>query len=126
MPFLDVTDVLLDPDFFDSLVCTRNVQTVGDDGLATNVGTDTPFIGVVTSDSGDILERMATGSRVKGSILVCTKFRLVESAPGIDADVVTWDGSRYTVTNVNNYSRYGAGFVEAYCTLIPVQGAGNG
>lgn len=126
MPFLDVSDVLLDPDFFDTLVCTRNVQTVGDDGMATNTSTDTPFIGVVTSDSGDILTRMETGSRVKGSILVCTKFRLVESAPGVDADIVTWDGSRYTVTTVNNYSRYGAGFVEAYCDLIPVQGAGNG
>jgi hypothetical protein len=126
MPFLDVSDVLLDPDFFDSLVCTRNVQTIGDDGMATNTSTDTPFIGVVTSDSGDILTRMETGSRVKGSILVCTKFRLVESAPGIDADIVTWDGSRYTVTTVNNYSRYCAGFVEAYCDLIPVQGAGNG
>lgn len=126
MPFLDVTEVLLDPDFFDSLVCTRNVQTVGDDGLAANVDTDTPFIGVVTSDSGDVLVRLATGSRVKGSILVVTKFRLLEGAPGIDADVVTWDGSRYTVTTVNNYSRYGAGFVEAYCDLIPIQGAGNG
>jgi hypothetical protein len=126
MPLLDVSDVLLDPDFFDTLVCTRNVQTVGDDGMATNTSTDTPFIGVVTSDSGDILTRMETGSRVKGSILVCTKFRLVESAPGIDADIVTWDGSRYTVTTVNNYSRYGAGFVEAYCDLIPVQGAGDG
>ncbi|MDZ3007019.1 head-tail adaptor, partial [Klebsiella pneumoniae] len=29
MPFLDVTDVLLDPDFVDlSLVCYRQVQTV--------------------------------------------------------------------------------------------------
>ncbi|EIV5528073.1 TPA: head-tail adaptor, partial [Klebsiella pneumoniae] len=37
MPFLDVTDVLLDPDFVDlSLVCYRQVQTVDEDNFPTN------------------------------------------------------------------------------------------
>lgn len=125
MPNLDVSDVLLDPDFFDTLVCTRNTQTVDDGGIATNSPVDTPFIGVVTSDSGDILERLAEGSRAKGSILVHTKFRLTESSDGLDADIVTWDGNRYTVANVNNYSRYGRGFVAAYCDLMPLSGGQN-
>lgn len=51
MPFLDVSEVLLDPDFMDtSLVCHRQVQTVDEDNFATNTPQDIPFSGVVTVD----------------------------------------------------------------------------
>ena len=51
MPFLDVTDVLLDPDFMDTtLVCHRQIQTTDSDNFATNTVQDIPFSGVVTVD----------------------------------------------------------------------------
>jgi hypothetical protein len=124
MPWLDVSEVLLDPQFCDTgLTCTRNTQTVGLNGLAANTPTVTPFYGVVTSDKGDILERMAEGSRVKGSITIHTKFALQDGRSGLDADVVTWQGRKYTVSNVNDYSTYGAGFVDASCDLMPLAGS---
>jgi hypothetical protein len=46
MPFLDVTDVLLDPDFVDlSLVCHRQVQTVDEDNFPTNTPQDIRSLG---------------------------------------------------------------------------------
>ncbi|MFJ4349463.1 hypothetical protein ACIPZ5_01030 [Pseudomonas sp. NPDC089428] len=124
MALLDVTEVLLDPDFMDmGLVCKRSTQTVGDNGRATNAQSSMPFAGVVTSDKGDILERIAGGERKKGSITIHTLFRLTAGdGEDIIADVVTWQGRDYTVANVNDYSHFGRGFVAASCDLLPLAG----
>lgn len=123
MALLDVTDVLLDPDFMDtSLVCNRMTQTIDTHGRAQNVAASTPFYGVVTSDKGDILHRNADGSRIIGSITIHSPFRLIDGAVGIDADEIVWQGNIYTVVNVNDYSHFGQGFVCATCDLKPLSG----
>ena len=120
MAQLDVTDILSDPDFVDALVCERIAQTIGDDGMATGATTILPFFGVVTSNNGDVLERIATGERIKGSITIHTKFTLRDSDG--TADIVQWRGRRYTVSSVNDYSHFGQGFVVANCDIIPLAG----
>lgn len=123
MPFLNVTDVLLDPDFCDyTLVCTRNTQTVDADGFATNVSQDIPFNGVVTVDRSLEAKRMAAGQSIGGAILVVTQFRLTQGKPGLDSDVVTYNGRHYRVTFVDPYTSYGAGFVQAHCELMEFNG----
>lgn len=122
MPLLDVSAVLDNPMFQDQLSCTRNTQTVGPDGIAVNTPTVTSFSGVVTSDTGDILQRMAEGSYIKGSITVHTRFALIDGTAGKDADVVTWNGRKYTVSSVNDYSHYGRGFVAANCEPLALSG----
>ncbi len=123
MPFLDVSDVLLDPDFvYRQLTCTRQAQTVGGDGLAINQPTISRFSGVVTSAGGKSLDRSAEGAQMHGSITIHTRFRLDDGRAGGDADLVTWKGRQYTVVNVNDYSDWGRGFVDAHCELIPLSG----
>ncbi|TKU47862.1 head-tail adaptor [Citrobacter sp. wls757] len=123
MPFLDVTDVLLDPDFCDyTLVCTRNAQTVDADGFTTNVSQDIPFNGVVTVDRSLEAKRMAAGQSIGGAILVVTQFRLTQGRSGLDADVVLYNGRHYRVTFVDPYTSYGAGFVQAHCELVEFNG----
>jgi hypothetical protein len=79
MPFLDVTDVLLDPDFVDlSLVCYRQVQTVDEDNFPTNTAQAIPFSGVVTVDRSLEAKRMAAGQNINGAILIVTQFRLTQ------------------------------------------------
>jgi hypothetical protein len=123
MPNLDVTDLLTDPDFVDrTLLCNRGVQLVGADGLAQNTVTAIPFQGVVTSLRGSELERTPDGERITGSILIVTRFILIDGKHGLTADVIQWRGARYTVTDVNDYSSYGRGFVQAVCELKPLSG----
>ncbi|HWU68262.1 MAG TPA: hypothetical protein VN046_05260 [Stenotrophobium sp.] len=123
MALLDVTEVLLDPDFMDStLACERTAQTVGNDGVAVNTVTLMPFSGVVTSNQGDILERIAAGERINGNITIHTMFVLQDGSAGFTADVVQWRGNRYTVSNVNDYEHFGQGFVSASCDIIPLAG----
>jgi len=120
MPLLDVSDVLLDPLFMDTMTVTRTVQSIDNHGRAQFTSTVIQITGVVTSDKGDILERIATGSRLKGSITVHTGFVLIASDGDTDADVITWNGRDYTVASVNDYSTYGTGFVSASCDLKPL------
>jgi galactose-6-phosphate isomerase len=123
MPLLDVSDVLLDPEFMDlTLSVTRNAQTVGNDGIAVLSSTTTPFFGVVTSLNGSVLTRVAEGERISDTITIHTKFKLIDGQSGYDADVVNWQGLQWTVTNVNDYSTWGAGFVTATCTLKQLSG----
>ncbi len=123
MARLDVTDILADPDFMDTgLVCERSVQTIGNNGLAVNVLRQMRFSAVVTSDKGDILERIAQGERIVGSILIHSRFPLMDGKAGYTADVVQWRGRRYTVSQVNDYSHFGRGFVCATCDILPLAG----
>jgi galactose-6-phosphate isomerase len=123
MPNLDVSSVLTDPLFADmSLRCIRQRQTVGTDGIAVNTPVPVPFSGVVTAASGTVLEREAEGSRVSGSINIVTRFWLEDGKNSLAADIVTWKGRRYTVADVQDYSRYGPGFIQATCELLPITG----
>lgn len=129
MPLLDVSDVLLDPDFMDtSLVCHRQVQTVDEDNFAKNTAQDIPFSGVVTVDRSLEARRMEAGQNISGAILIVTQFRLTQgqtgtdSTPRLDADIVTYNGRDYRVTFVDPYTSYGVGFVQAHCELVDFNG----
>jgi hypothetical protein len=122
MALLDVSEVLADPDFADPLVCERITQIVGSDGIAVNTPREIPFVGVVTTDTGAVLDRAAAGERVLETITVHTPFRLIAGEPGITADVARWDGRRYTVARVAKNSHFGRGFVAASCDLLPLSG----
>jgi len=123
MPNLDVTEILFDPDFADfSLVVTRNVQTVDDDGFANNAQSKTTFAGVVTVDRSLEARRMQAGQVVNGAILIVTTERLTQGQTGRDADIVTYQNRDYRVTFVDPYTAYGAGFVQAHCELQPFDG----
>ena len=123
MPTLDVTDVLLSPEFLDTtLVVKRNEQTVDEDGFARNTTTETSFGGVVTVDRSLEARRMQAGQVINGAILIVTTYRLSSGNTGIDADIVTYRGRDYRVTFVDLYTAYGAGFVQAHCELQPFDG----
>ena len=123
MPFLDVSDVLLDPDFCDrTLVCERNALSTDTAGRGVIKTEFLPFSGVVTSDKGELLQRGAVGEHATDNISVITRFKLRDAGIAATADVVQWSGNRYTVTKVNDYSTYGIGFTENICELIPLSG----
>lgn len=120
MAFLDVSDILADPDFADSFTVTRAVQTVGSDGMAAQTVTTAAASGVVQAGSGDVLNLLPESARVAGTIEIHTTFRLKLATATGPADVVTWGGQDYLVTLVNDYSSFGAGYVMAVCTLRPL------
>ncbi len=124
MPFLDVSDLMVDPDFWEGgLICARSSQVIGANGLAVDTPLYVTFGGVVTQISGSELQRNAVGELITGSILICTRFRLRDGKAGYTADVVQRDDRYYTVVNVLPYSKFGLGFIEATCDLKPLGGS---
>lgn len=122
MPFLDVTDVLFDPDFCELLTVVRSASVTGNDGIDVVTKSTATFTAVVTSDKGQDLNRDSVGEHAGGTIMVITKFKLTSSGPGLSADVVQWNGASYTVKKINDYSKYGRGVIEATCELVPLTG----
>jgi galactose-6-phosphate isomerase len=123
MPWLDVSDVLTDPFFLDtSLQVIRNANVTGNDGIAALSQTTTPFSGVVTMVAGSVISRLADGERSNTTIKIHTKYNLIDGQVGYTADIVVWQGAQWTVKYINAYSRYGAGFVEAICEILTLQG----
>lgn len=114
MPFLDVSDLIDDPDFSDTITVKRSTATVGANGRSTFAEVVTPdVVAVVTSADGENLSREPDGRMAVGGIMIHTKFRLVPGDGAIEADVIVWNGKEYTIDVVNDYSRYGDGFISA-------------
>ena len=122
MPLLDVSDVLLDPDFADNAILIRTGVTVDQaTGRTVSGPVETPILCVVTSDRGQNLRRMPDASASEGSIIVHSTVTFTEGGDGVDADIIRWQGRDWTVIVVDDYSRYGAGFTCATCRLLTLR-----
>lgn len=124
MPLIDVSDLLLDPDFAQALTIQRRVEVVGTNGRTTITPTTispAPFgviLPVDTAIGGNALERGSDQQHRGAALEVITKFRLQGPAPGFQPDVIVYDGNSYVVTIVNTLTRYGAGFMRAECSSM--------
>jgi len=123
MPGLDVSDVLLDPDFMSrGLICTRIAVKTGSNGRAEKEITQHVFNAVVTTNDGDKLDRKPDGTVIKGAINVHTRFVLSEGDADYQADEIEWQGRKYIVSQVLSNIHYGRGFIKAICELKPLSG----
>lgn len=126
MPLLDVTEVLLDPDFCDtSLTVSRSLQVVDADGFPSSGRVTEPFSGVVTVDRSLEYQMMQAGQVISGAIFIATMTRLTSGQTERDADIVTYQNRKYRVKSVDPYTAYGAGFVQAHCILLPFDGGNS-
>lgn len=123
MALLDMSDVIEDIDLNDVFYRIVQEQGVDSHGEAENSEKKNRCFGVITSSSGDKIVRKADGSFVTGTITIHTKTKLSDGKSGFDADVVLWQGTRFNVILVNNYSHVGRGFVCATCEIVPLSGA---
>ncbi len=112
MPWLDVSNVLLDPEFCDTVSITRRADVVSANGRSEISGTVFDAYGVVTIVDPSKLTRFAEGQYIPRAISFITKSRLNSAVTGFQPDQITWNGAVYTVNDVQPYTRYGAGFVE--------------
>lgn len=117
MPRLDVTDVILDPDFCEAVTARRRTETINDYGESVVSTSDTTIFAVITFGRSD-LARDSDGQNQPQTIVVHTPYRLVGPSEGYQPDVVIWRGRHYVVAKPLDYSQYGRGFVSAECTSI--------
>ncbi|NTA27399.1 hypothetical protein [Allorhizobium ampelinum] len=118
MAGLDVSDLLSDPDFCDDFTVTRSVETIGSNGRSTYVTSDFTLTGVVTGDGGAILRQFPEATNIGNSLMFHTVERLVLETDTTSADVVTWHGRTYKITNQRDYGNFGQGIYISVGTMI--------
>lgn len=122
MPFLDVSDITLDPDFADSVNVIRREATVNNFGEGSTPApvTFSDVIGTVTQASPNDLERRIPDYTASGQVIsFVTPFRLYGPAKDglqrFQPDLIEWNGNTYVVKVLEPYTRFGAGQVQALC-----------
>lgn len=138
---IDVTELLVDPDVGgNTLLLIRRPQAVNNYGESVDANDPIAIIGSAYPTGSNSLVREAAFSSQTDTITVCVRYPISgpsEDAQGkkYDADIIGWKGNFYIVKDVNNFSAYGPGFVEAECEAIdynikratpPADTTGNG
>lgn len=122
---IDVTDVLQSIHIAGTRFSVlRRVEAISDLGIASYTWkTFTDVIGSVQPTSDQSLVREEGYGVSAKTLKVITPFRLHciakdESGTNSQPDIVVWKGDYYLVKSVDDYTQYGAGFVEAECSSI--------
>ena len=118
MPTLDFSDVILSPELNDWFSVIRRTEVVSESsGRSTIVESQTDdLIGIVTFGAGGN-RREEDAQDASRTLNIITTFRLREASPGVQPDVVLYDGQRFTITKVEPWHRTGSGFVVAQAQL---------
>lgn len=118
MPLLDPgSPVLSSPMLIGTFSVRRRNSTVSQGGR--NKTSDTlieDLPGVVYpsgNNSNDRTEDASTGFK---SIEVISQFRLQSQVERLIPDIVLWRGGEFIVRTVDDYTPYGAGWIQATCT----------
>lgn len=125
MPISGAFRILSSPRFADTFDVIRYADAVDKDGV--NQSDPAPIqgiSGVIQNASEMTLQRLADGARLANTIEIHTTFALTAGVEGQGADEVVFQGALYTVTDVADWSRYGAGFYRAICQMKDLEPVG--
>lgn len=128
MPTLDVSELLTDPTFVQTITVIRQREVVGEDGRTTKEYETIPDVVASvqpkdTAIGGNSLSR-ESDSEYRGAALdVFTKFRLRSvSREGAEEqyqpDIVVYKHDHYLVVLLNDFSDYGDGYIHAECSSV--------
>lgn len=73
---------------------------------------------VVVAKTPDDLERGPDYQIMQRTIQVDTSFALQGPASGFQPDEVIWHGTTFIVTSIEDFSKFGVGFVSAICRSV--------
>ena len=121
MPLIDVSDLLTDPDFVQSIVITRRAQSVDNTGRGVESDSTLTIIGCVTIGPLDPMIFGTDATYSRKSIAVHTRAQLYDATTGFSADLVTFEGNTYVVKQVYPWNQFGRGFYAAQCELQDLQ-----
>lgn len=120
-PQIDLSIPLTSFMLVDSFSVQRRQETVGSTGRNTIAVAQTDNVPGVVHPSGDSsLERPAESERQHKEIDVYTRFALRGASLDVSQnnwqpDLVTWNNNVYVVKSIEDWSKYGEGWIKAHC-----------
>lgn len=116
MGLIDVTELLTDPDFTDTvtrIVRSASVNNSGENVLVETPDTITVAIGNLGKNAATILPQ---GVRISDAILVYHRGVIHIEGVGQYADIIVFGGQRFKALEViESWTHMGAGFVSVLC-----------
>lgn len=117
MALIDVSELMTDPDFTNTISLTRRTQTISDYGKTILTGTATTITAIVQAGSGEVLKRNPEYSVMEDWITIYAKFDFRADGNGYYADLITWNSRDFQVKTVTDYSNWGDGYTRADCLV---------
>lgn len=120
MPSLDVSELLTDDLFIETVTVLRRKETLVKGRPVLTVTTFPDVLASVqpkdTVIGGNFIER-APDMQYRGSnLIIYTKFRLrgesLQATDNYQPDVVIWNGDHFLVGLTNDYSHFGGGYIQ--------------
>ena len=119
MATLDVSDIPGCIEFSDRFDVVRRAETITQSGRSSITQVIVAgILGTIYATGDNRLQRQADYELGNKTLTICTKYRLQMAAPKQQPDVVLYRGNQYLVSNVEDFSQYGDGFVVAECSSI--------
>lgn len=115
MSRIDVTEVLTDPDFVDKIQLITRVPSVNSLGENKLKEATKDSVGSVQPASGRAIARLPDALRVANVSSFWYKGKIVASMPGRYTDILVFQGQRYQVQTVLDWSSWGTGWCEGTC-----------
>lgn len=118
MALLDVSAILLDPDFLDEAILIKRKYEVNIFGETVLREFPHPIYASIQQADYKVLDRMPEGARFQDMIVVLYAGELAVQREGGFGDVILWQGLRYQVHDVEaDFTNYGRGYCEALCLI---------
>jgi hypothetical protein len=121
MALIDISEIVNDPDFQDTIVLSRRTQTISDYGETILTAVDSTMSAVVQVGNGETLARNTDYSIMTDWITIYSQFDFRADGNGYFADKITWSGRIFQVKAVSDFMNYGNGFTRADCLIEGAQ-----
>lgn len=120
MPSLDLSDAYLEPSFLDTITVVRRAQNNDTNGRVQTTNAYFSTYANIDAASPDQLERLPEQEYQGKTLSIVTKFRLrgasAQGTQSYQPDIILYEGDSYVVSLIDDYSRYGPGWIQAIAT----------
>lgn len=116
MALIDTSILLSDPDFINPVIIVTRSVSVNSFGENVITETSVSTFGSVQPASGKQIQRLPEALRVANMSSFWIKGNISAGAPGKYPDILIFNGVRYQVNSILDYSNYGEGYAEGTCT----------
>lgn len=115
MANIDVSDVLLDPDFINDVTLIHRTTTVNDFGKNELTETEIQTVGSVQPASYKQLQRLPDALRAADVRAFWIKAEILSDGDSQYPDIILFGGSRYQVQTIEPWLNWGAGWNMGTC-----------
>jgi len=117
MARIDVSELMVDPDFIMNFTIIRRVPTINTYGENSLTETPVSAVGSIQAATAETAKRLPDGVQLSKFKTIFTKAVILADSAGNYPDQIEWKSQRYNVFQVTPWEDFGAGWYMVDCEL---------